>query len=87
MSVQTLSAEASIEGFDERIVSRFARPTEVERDTIGIGPQIQIARDELGALIDADGLRITNCRAGVLQRLNDILGAVAEARIKHRRVP
>ncbi len=28
-------------------------------------------------------LRITNCRAGVFQRLNDILGAVVEARIEH----
>jgi hypothetical protein len=55
--VQTLRPETSVEGFDEGIVGGFARPGEVQRDASLIGPQIQIARDELCALIDTDRCR------------------------------
>src|SRR5665647_2332013 len=58
--VQTLRAETSVEGFDEGIVSRLARPAEVERDAIDVGPQIEVAGDEFRSLIDTDGLRITH---------------------------
>jgi hypothetical protein len=47
--VQAFVSELAIEGFDEAVVRGLARPGEVENDTALIGPQIEIARDELGA--------------------------------------
>jgi hypothetical protein len=58
VGVQALTAEAAVERLDEGVVRRLAWPREVERDALGIGPQIEIAADELGALIDPNGLRI-----------------------------
>lgn len=86
MGVQTLRAEASVEGFDERVVSRLARPAEVERDAIGVSPQIEIAGDKFRSLIDADGFRIAGRGADLLQGLDDVLGAVAEAGIQRRHI-
>lgn len=54
--VQTFRSELAVERFDERIVCRLARPGEVKHDALLIGPQIKVARDELGALIDPDRL-------------------------------
>ena len=60
MSVQALCSEATVECFDERIVGRPSRPREVQRDTALVSPQIQIARDKLGALVDPDRGRQSN---------------------------
>jgi hypothetical protein len=60
MHVQALGAEASVEGFDKGVVGRLAGPAEVERDAVGVGPQIEIARDELCTLIDTDRFWISN---------------------------
>jgi hypothetical protein len=46
-----------------------------------VSPQIKIPGDEFRALIDADVLRIPDHPANLLQRLHDILAAIAEARI------
>ena len=54
VSIQTFGPELAVEGLDEGIVSRLAGPGEVERHTFRVGPQVEIARDELGALIDPD---------------------------------
>ena len=59
MRVQTLSAELAVQPFDEAVVGRFARPREVENDTALIGPQVEVARDELRALVDADAFGVT----------------------------
>lgn len=53
VSVEAFGPEAAVEGLDERVVGRFAGPREVQRDTALLGPQIQITRHELAALIDA----------------------------------
>ena len=50
--VQAFGAELAVEGLDEGVVGRFARPREVEDDAALIGPQIEIARHELAALIE-----------------------------------
>ncbi len=54
VSVQTFGSEATVEGFNERIVGWFSWPGEVKRDAALVGPQIQIARHKLGALVDAN---------------------------------
>lgn len=61
--VQTLGPELAVEPFDERIVRRLARPREVENDTAMIGPEIEIARDELRSLIYSDRLWIADLTA------------------------
>jgi hypothetical protein len=43
VGVQTFCAEATIEGFNECIVSRLSGSGEVECDAALVGPQIQIA--------------------------------------------
>ena len=87
VGVQAFRPQASIEGLDEGIVGRLAGAGEVERDTVGIGPQIKIARDELGSLIDPDRLRIAHHGADLLEPVNDVLGPIAEARINDRGEP
>jgi hypothetical protein len=57
--VQAFVSELAIEGFDEAVVRGLARPGEVENDTALIGPQIEIARDELGALINANAFGVS----------------------------
>ena len=66
--VQALRPELAVERLDERIVRSPAGSAEVERDAAGVRPQIQVARDELAALVDVDRRRIpldlyrTSCR-------------------------
>src|SRR5262249_54046852 len=56
MRVQTFGSEFALERFGEGIISELARPGEVQRDAALIGAQVEIARDEFAALIDADCL-------------------------------
>jgi hypothetical protein len=74
-----LISEATSEGFDERVVGGLAGPAEVERDAVDVGPQIEIARNRFRSLVDANGFRIAGPGADLLQRLDDVLRAVAEA--------
>jgi hypothetical protein len=57
---QTLDSEATIEGFDQCVVSRFSRPGEVEHDTALQRPQVQVAPHKLSALVDLDRCRQSN---------------------------
>ena len=77
--VQALRPEPPVERFDVGIVCRLAGPGEVQRDVVGIGPQVQVAADELGALVDPDRLRIANHGAGHLEGLDDVFATLAEA--------
>ena len=43
VGVQAFGAETAIEGFDEGIVGRLARPGEVESDAVGVSPEIEVA--------------------------------------------
>jgi len=54
VSVQTLRPKATIERFDVRIIRGFSGPREVEGDATLVSPQIQIARYELSALVNAN---------------------------------
>ena len=60
VSVQTFSAELAVKALDERIVGWFAGTREVQRDTLGIGPQVQIVGDKLRTLINANGFWIAD---------------------------
>jgi hypothetical protein len=86
VGIQALHPEASVEGLDERVVGRLACATEVERDAVLVCPEIEIARDELGAQINPDLLRVASSLAHVLQGPDDILTAITEPRIEYRHV-
>ena len=87
MRVEALGAKPAIESLDERVVRRLAWSGEVERDVVLVRPQIEVAGDELGALIDADRVRITDLSADAFERRHDILAAVAEPRVDRRGEP
>ena len=87
MRVEALGAKSTVERLNERIVRWLSRPGEVERDVVLIGPQIEIAGDELGALIDADRVRIVDLSTDTFEGRHHILAAVAEPRIDRRGEP
>jgi len=68
MGVQTLRPESTVERLDVCIVRRLSWPGEVERYALGIGPEIKIAADELGAFIDTDRLWIADLCTHTFQR-------------------
>jgi hypothetical protein len=78
---KTLLPKAPIEGLDESVVGRFAGAGEVERYAFGIGPEIQIAGDELGPLVDPDVAGIAAFGADPFKGLYYVLSPIAEARI------
>ena len=59
MRVLAFPAQLTVERLDERIVGRLPRPREIERHDMRIGPEIQVARDEFTALVNAYALWIT----------------------------
>ena len=68
MRVQAFPAQLAVERLDERIVSRLPRPREIERHIMRIGPEIQVARDEFTALVNAYALWIADDPANPLER-------------------
>ena len=81
MRVQAFVSELAVEGFDEAVVRRFARPREVQHDTLLVSPDIEIAGDKLRSLVNADRLGVADGFADALQSQYDILASIAEARI------
>lgn len=60
MGVEAFAAELAVEGFDEGIIRWLARPREVQFDTALVGPEIEVAGDELRSLVDPDRPRIAD---------------------------
>ena len=85
MCIQTFASDLAVEGFDKGVVSRFARPREVEGHVVRVSPQVEITRHELTALVNSDRLRIVNLTADLFQRHHNIVSAVAEAGINDGR--
>lgn len=78
MRVQALSPKLAVEGLDEAVVGRFSGPREVQGDVVGVGPKVEVTRDELAAIIDPDRFGVASSLADTLQRLNHILTAIGE---------
>ncbi|KQU54815.1 hypothetical protein ASG72_04175 [Bosea sp. Leaf344] len=87
MGVKTFSPELPVERLDEGIVRWLARAGEVEGDAALIGPQVEVATDELGTLVDPDTGRETMGCADLLQHLDDVGAAEVEANVQPRREP
>ena len=73
-------------GFPGRLNPQGPR-SEFKHDALLVGQQIEVARDDLGALIDPDRLRIAVLPAYAFQGQNHVLAAVTEAWIYRRRKP
>jgi hypothetical protein len=52
-----------------------------------VGPEVEIAGDELTAVVDADRLREPRFGADTVERRDDVPSSVAEPRIDRRREP
>src|SRR6476646_4684647 len=73
----------SITSAEDSIIGRSAtRRCSPEEDVL-IGPQIQIARDELAALVDADDAGVPRCPADTLEGRHDVGTAIGATRIDH----
>lgn len=64
-----------------------AKRSQLEDHALLISPEVEVPSDELGALIDTDRLGIADAPADPLERQNDVLSPIAEARIHRRREP
>src|SRR3546814_15254937 len=85
MGVQAVRPQQAVERVDERVVGRLAGAREVEDDAALISPEIEIAGDELRALLHPDRLGIAGLPAHPVQGRGPVLPAVAEPRAAHRR--
>jgi len=61
--VQILFPEAPVERFDGGVVGRFAAPTEVQDDAVGIRPEVHRGADELGSVVAINTLRQSALKA------------------------
>ncbi len=80
--VQTFCSEATVERLDEGVISGLAWSGEVKRYTTLIGPQIQITRYKLVALVDADRCRESYFPADSFKHLDNVGAAEGEARLQ-----
>src|SRR5688572_9144811 len=79
--VQTLFPKSSVERFDRGVVRRFAAPTEVEDDSVGIRPQIHGRTDKLGPVVAVDPLRESALESEALERRGNLLATKPVAEV------
>ena len=48
--VQAFITQTAVEAFDEGIVGRLARPAEVQRDAVDVGPMVERPTGKFGAI-------------------------------------
>jgi hypothetical protein len=82
--VQAFRPELAIERFDKGIVDGLARAGEVQGDTTLVGPEIEVARNELSPLINPDCLGEPELPADVFEDLDNISPAEVKARDRRR---
>src|SRR5690606_17246472 len=72
MCIQALGSELAVEALDERVVGWLARARKVERDVALVRPNVQVARDKFGAVIDTNGLRKTDEAARGFEHVDNV---------------
>ena len=55
--IEAFGTDASIEGFDERVIRWFSRPAEIKNDSVAAGPVIKRFRGEFRTVIDTNRFR------------------------------
>lgn len=81
MRVQAFQPELAVESCDEAVIRGLAGAGDVQGDVVGLGPQIEIAGNELAAVVDPDRLRVADTALLRFQGLDDIFPAIGEAGI------
>ncbi len=84
MGVEAFGPELPVERLDEGIVRRLARPGEVEDYPALISPQIEVAADELGTLVEPDAGREAMGRTDLFQHFDDVGAAEVETDVQPR---
>src|ERR1700741_5276838 len=87
MRVEALGAELAVQALDEGIVGRVAGPAEVARHVVQEGPKVELLADDLGTVVETDGLGIAGLLRGVIEGGDDIGAAVGGAGVDRRREP
>ena len=82
--VQTFHTGLAVERFDETVVGRFAGLGEAQGNIVRVGPEIEVAGDEFGPVVDPDRLGIAELLAKPLNRLDLTLATVCEPGIGRR---
>jgi len=80
--IETLGADAGVEGFNERVVRRFPRPREVQLHSVQIGPLVEQAASELWTIVDPDRLRLAPFDGKTVEDLDGVEGS--EVGSRHR---
>ncbi len=73
MGVEALVAETAVEGLDERVVGRLARPREIQCDLLLVGPAIHRQRREFRPVVRLDTGWKATLRPKTLRDANRIL--------------
>ena len=84
---EALSSDGSVEGLDEGVVARLARPAEIQQDPVDPRPVIQGSRGELRPVVDRDDLRKSTLEPGARQEASDIVAAEAGPDLKSYTFP
>ena len=78
--------EAAIEGLDDGIIGWVDREREVQDYAALVSPEVHVARDEVAALLYADGLGIAGRLALPVERRHDNFTRVAVAHVEQGQV-
>jgi hypothetical protein len=70
--IQTLQSKPSVEGLDISVVCGLAGPDEVKPHMIPVRPEIDILRDELGAVINPNHSRLSMLLGYPFQDFRDL---------------
>lgn len=81
MRVQAFLAEPSVEGFDDRIISRLPAAAEIHSHVIGVCLEIHLRAGKLRSIVRCDPLRKAPVVFQTIHRCNDMLGAETEANL------
>src|SRR5579863_205154 len=87
VGIAAFGAELAVQAFDESVVGWLAGSAEVERHIVQEGPEVELPADELGTVIETNGLGIANLVHCLLKRGDDIGTAVGLAHVDRRRQP
>src|SRR6185437_7011972 len=87
VGVQALGAELAVQALDESVVGRLAWPAEVQCDVVHEGPQVELLADELGPVVETDGLGIAKLARDALECFDDIAATEVLPHIDRRREP
>ena len=81
VGVHAFRAQLAIERLDTAVIRGLTWPPEVQGNRIGISPEIEVARDELAAIVAPDRLGIADLTADPFQRLDNIFAAIGKPSI------